>query len=106
MSARVLHRLRRISAGGWGREARILAAAYLVYQLCRTMAMGLVWGPLVSVSTVVTANHFLIDLGAGLAVTAAGLVVGLALSPRAISPMRPARRTERLTPSSISTGGR
>ena len=37
----------------------------------------LVWGPLVSVSTVVTANHFVIDLGAGLAVTAAGLGVGL-----------------------------
>ncbi len=72
----------------------------------RSGPWGLVWGPLVSVSTVVTANHFLIDLGAGLAVTAAGLVVGLALSRRAISPMRPARRTERLTPSSISTGGR
>ena len=67
---------------------------------------GLVWGPLVSVSTVVTANHFVIDLGAGLVVTAAGLAVGLAASRWAILPMRPARRVGRLVPSSNATGGR
>ena len=72
--------------------------------------VGLVWGPLVSVSTVVTANHYVIDLGAGLAVTAAGLAIGLAVMRRqarpAISPMRPARVAGRLNPSSIATGGR
>ena len=71
---------------------------------------GLVWGPLVSVSTVVTANHYVIDLGAGLAVTAAGLAIGLAVmrlqARPAISPMRPARLAGRLVSSSIATGGR
>jgi hypothetical protein len=71
---------------------------------------GLVWGPLVSVSTVVTANHYVIDLGAGLAVTAAGLAIGLAAmrlgAAAAISPMRPARAAGRLGSSSIATGGR
>ena len=71
---------------------------------------GLVWGPLVSVSTVVTANHYVIDLAAGLAVTAAGLAIGLAamrIGPgAAISPMRPARAAGRLGSSSIVTGGR
>ena len=72
--------------------------------------VGLVWGPLVSVSTVVTANHYVIDLGAGLAVTAAGLAIGLAVmrlqARPAISPMRPARVAGRLNPSSIATRGR
>ena len=71
---------------------------------------GLVWGPLVSVSTVVTANHYVIDLGAGLAVTAAGLAIGLAVmrlqARPAISPIRPARGAGRLDPSSIAIGGR
>ena len=71
---------------------------------------GLVWGPLVSVSTVVTANHYVIDLGAGLAVTVAGLAIGLAVmrlqARPAISPMRPARLAGRLDSSSIATGGR
>jgi hypothetical protein len=39
--------------------------------------LGILWGPLVSLATVVTANHFVIDLGAGVAVTAAGLGIGL-----------------------------
>ena len=71
---------------------------------------GLVWGPLVSVSTVVTANHYVIDLGAGLAVTVAGLAIGLAVmrlqARPGISPTRPARVAGRLDPSSIATGGR
>jgi hypothetical protein len=71
---------------------------------------GVVWGPLVSVSTVVTANHYVIDLGAGLAVTAAGLGVGLAVmrlgSEAAISPMRTARAAGRVGPGSIAAGGR
>jgi len=71
---------------------------------------GLIWGPLVSVSTVVTANHYVIDLGAGLAVTAAGLAIGLAAMRRqtrpAVSPMRPGRLAGSLGSSSIAAGGR
>ena len=74
---------------------------------------GLVWGPLVSVSTVVTANHYVVDLGAGLAVTAAGLVVGLAVARigdarRTGSPMPGARtaREERAVIGLVTTGGR
>lgn len=80
---------------------------------------GWLWGPLVSLSTVVTANHFVIDLGAGLAVTAAGLGIGLlvarhpapvalarALKISARSPMRPSRGEGRLTSSPTAIGGR
>ena len=74
---------------------------------------GLVWGPLVSVSTVVTANHYVVDLGAGLAVTAAGLAVGLAVARigdarRTGSPMPGARtaREERAVIGLVTTGGR
>jgi membrane-associated phospholipid phosphatase len=71
---------------------------------------GWIWGPLVSVSTVVTANHFVIDLGAGLAVTAAGLAIGLAIARMpagpVVSPMRPSRPAGRLVVSRIPTGGR
>lgn len=42
--------------------------------------VGLAWGPLVSLSTVVTANHFVIDLAAGVAVTGAGLAIALVLA--------------------------
>ena len=70
---------------------------------------GVVWGPLVSLSTVVTANHFVLDLGAGLAVTAAGLGIGLALmripARPVTSAVRPPRALSRLS-SSIATGGR
>jgi len=54
--------------------------------------LGLLWGPLVALATVATANHFVLDLPAGLAVTGAGLGVallvargrpGAATSPRA-----------------------
>ena len=80
---------------------------------------GWIWGPLVSLSTVVTANHFLIDLGAGLAVTAAGLGIGLLIARRPVaqtlaralkiwarSPMRPSRGEGRLTSSPTAIGGR
>ena len=74
---------------------------------------GLVWGPLVSVSTVVTANHYVVDLGAGLAVTAAGLAVGLAVARigdarRTGSPMPGARtaREEHAVIGLVTTGGR
>ena len=76
----------------------------------RLRIAGVLWGPLVSVSTVVTANHYVIDLGAGLAVIAAGLAIGLAVmrlqARPAISPMRPARVARGLDSSSIATGGR
>ena len=80
---------------------------------------GWLWGPLVSLSTVVTANHFVIDLGAGLAVTAAGLGIGLLVArhparvalARALkisvgSPMRPSRGEGRLTSPPTAIGGR
>jgi hypothetical protein len=74
---------------------------------------GLVWGPLVSVSTIVTANHYVVDLAAGLAVTAAGLAVGLAVmrigdARRAGSPPREVvrRRAVRAAGGLATTGGR
>jgi membrane-associated phospholipid phosphatase len=39
-------------------------------------ALALLWGPLVSLSVVATGNHYLFDIAAGLAVTAAGYAVG------------------------------
>jgi hypothetical protein len=41
-----------------------------------TKALALLWGPLVSLSVVATGNHYLFDIGAGLAVTALGFAVG------------------------------
>jgi membrane-associated phospholipid phosphatase len=41
---------------------------------------ALAWGPLVALSTVATANHYLFDVAAGLAITGVGYVV--ALRPR------------------------
>jgi membrane-associated phospholipid phosphatase len=38
--------------------------------------LALLWGPLVSLSVVATGNHYLFDIGAGLAVTALGYGVG------------------------------
>jgi membrane-associated phospholipid phosphatase len=44
--------------------------------------LALLWGPLVSLSVVATGNHYLFDIGAGLAVTALGFgVARLALRP-------------------------
>ena len=40
MSAHLLHNLRSVPPRGWAREALIFAGAYLVYQLCRTVATG------------------------------------------------------------------
>lgn len=39
-------------------------------------AVALLWAPAVAVSVVVTGNHFIVDIVAGLAVTALGFVVG------------------------------
>jgi hypothetical protein len=64
---------------------------------------GMAWGPLVSLSTVVTANHFVIDLGAGMAVTAAGLGVALLLIRRP-API-PGRRSAQFVPSRIAIRG-
>jgi membrane-associated phospholipid phosphatase len=38
--------------------------------------LALLWGPLVSLSVVATGNHYLFDIAAGLAVTAAGFAAG------------------------------
>jgi membrane-associated phospholipid phosphatase len=47
-------------------------------------ALALLWGPIVSLAVVATGNHYLFDIGAGLAVTALGFAVGsLSLHPRA-----------------------
>lgn len=53
---------------------------------------GFAWGPLVILATVATGNHFVIDVGAGLILTAAGL--GLALCLPRISALW-ARSSER-----------
>jgi hypothetical protein len=42
--------------------------------------LGLFWGPLVALATVATANHFVLDLPAGLVVTGAGLGVALLIA--------------------------
>jgi hypothetical protein len=41
---------------------------------------GFAWGPLVVVATVATGNHFVIDVGAGLLLTGAGLGMTLGLT--------------------------
>lgn len=61
---------------------------------------GLAWGPLVSLSTVVTANHFVIDLAAGLAVTGVGLGIALVLA-RYPAPGMLGRRSARWARSSM-----
>jgi hypothetical protein len=50
---------------------------------------GLLWGPVVGLATVVTANHFVLDLGAGLAVTAMGLGIGLLIARGPRPALRP-----------------
>ena len=45
-------------------------------------AAALLWGPVVSLSVVATGNHYVFDLAAGLAVTAAGFAVGSAVGRR------------------------
>ena len=64
--------------------------------------VGLAWGPVVSLSTVVTANHFVIDLAAGLAVTGAGLGIALVLV-RYPSPI-PGRRSGPFMPPRTAIG--
>ena len=65
--------------------------------------VGLAWGPLVSLSTVVTANHFVIDLAAGMAVTGAGL--GIALVLVRYPALIPGRRSAEFLPSRTAIGG-
>jgi hypothetical protein len=52
--------------------------------------LAALWGPLVALTVVATANHYLFDVAAGLAVTAAGAVVGRLLTRRATTTHRPA----------------
>ena len=54
--------------------------------------LALSWGPIVALSTVATANHYVFDVAAGLAVTAVGYVV--AVRPRLR--LRLARREQQL----------
>ena len=57
-----------------------------------TKAIALAWGPLVSVAVVATANHYIFDIAAGLAVAVAGYGVG-----RAIAALRAPIGARRLT---------
>jgi hypothetical protein len=58
-------------------------------------AAALLWGPVVSLAVVATANHFVLDIAAGLLVTAAGFGLATTIAhrrprPRAWRPPRPA----------------
>jgi membrane-associated phospholipid phosphatase len=44
-----------------------------------TKPIALLWGPIVSLAVVATANHYVFDIAAGLAVAAAGYAVGKAI---------------------------
>ena len=59
-----------------------LAAATTRRRWLQVLALS--WGPIVALSTVATANHYVFDVAAGLAVTALGYVV--ALRPRLVAP--------------------
>jgi len=48
--------------------------------------LALSWGPIVALSTVATANHYVFDVAAGLAVTGLGYLV--ACRPRVLRPAR------------------
>ena len=54
-----------------------------------TKAIALLWGPIVSLAVVATANHYVFDIAAGLAVAAAGYAVGKAIGSL---PATPAQR--------------
>jgi PAP2 superfamily protein len=53
-------------------------------------ALWLLWGPSVSLAVVATANHYVLDIGAGLLVAAAGYLVGRL--PRCLPSLLPAPR--------------
>jgi hypothetical protein len=55
-----------------------------------TRALALMWGPLVSLTVVATANHYVFDIGAGLAVAAAGYAIGRLPERIAAAGVRPA----------------
>ena len=55
-----------------------------------TKALALMWGPLVSLTVVVTGNHYVFDIVAGLLVSVAGYVVGRHVSTR-MAEARPRR---------------
>jgi membrane-associated phospholipid phosphatase len=42
--------------------------------------LALAWGPLVSLSTIATGNHYVFDLAAGLAVTVLGGAIAFAVT--------------------------
>ena len=65
---------------GFAFAVGIAAAATVRSPWAKTAA--LLWGPLVSLSVVATGNHYVFDLAAGLAVTAAGFAAGSAASSR------------------------
>jgi PAP2 superfamily len=47
-------------------------------------ALCLGWGPLICVTVMATGNHYVFDVGAGLAVSAAGYAIGRALERRPV----------------------
>jgi membrane-associated phospholipid phosphatase len=54
-----------------------------------TRAIALLWGPIVSLAVVATANHYVFDIAAGLTVAAIGYAVGKAIAEL---PTRPTQR--------------
>jgi membrane-associated phospholipid phosphatase len=71
------------SRTGWASRSRARSST-------RSKALALAWGPLVSVAVVATANHYVFDIAAGLAVAVAGYWVGRAIA--ALQPPLGARR--------------
>jgi hypothetical protein len=55
-----------------------------------TRALALLWGPLVALTVVATANHYVFDIGAGLVVAGAGYAIGRLPERIAAAGVRPA----------------
>jgi membrane-associated phospholipid phosphatase len=71
---------------GLSRGSPAVALGVAVVLSARSWALrlpGAAWGPLVILAVLATGNHFALDVAAGLALTGAGLLVALRLTPRA-----------------------
>ena len=55
---------------GFARAISVALAAACTRRTCKLAALA--WGPLVALSTVATANHYVFDVAAGLIITAIG----------------------------------
>ncbi|MDA0166911.1 phosphatase PAP2 family protein [Solirubrobacter ginsenosidimutans] len=67
---------------GFAMALGVAVAAALRSRWQKALALG--WGPLVALSTVATANHYVFDVAAGLAITGVGYLV--ASRPRVLRP--------------------